>query len=182
MPSTPLYPLGATFARRRSCHLVFVSPKSTQFGRVEELGGTCIICGVARLIMCLAEMPFFSHSGPMIRCLGVRGIVSVAQVGYLLRFVYYSVSYRVFSQGFFLWKSRNGPGTPSSFSCSYAVDIFRTLQHLETLNHEAWELPYPVAKTMICGDESHPSLSMHANRWVITHGPTGAQGYFGLRI
>lgn len=81
-------------------HLVFVSPKLTQFDRLKDLGGTHAICGIARLIMCLAEVPFFFLSGPLIRRIGVRGVIALAQVAYLTRFVYYSVSCRVLSHGF----------------------------------------------------------------------------------
>lgn len=59
--------------------------------RLKELGGSHVLCGFARLIMCAAEVPFFYLSGPLIRRVGVRGVISLAQLAYLTRFVYYSV-------------------------------------------------------------------------------------------
>ena len=61
------------------------------FPRLKELGGSHVLCGLARLIMCLAEVPFFYLSGPLIERMGVRGVIAVAQVAYLTRFIYYSV-------------------------------------------------------------------------------------------
>ncbi|CAM9175600.1 unnamed protein product [Laminaria digitata] len=61
------------------------------FIRLEELGGSHVLCGLARLIMCLAEVPFFYLSGPLIRRVGVRGVVALTQLAYLTRFIYYSV-------------------------------------------------------------------------------------------
>ena len=61
--------------------------------RLEELGGSHLLCGVARLIMCLAEVPVFYLSGAMIRCMGVRGVIALAQTAYFIRFMYYSVSF-----------------------------------------------------------------------------------------
>lgn len=51
-----------------------------------------MLCGLARLIMCVAEVPFFYLSGPLIRRVGVRGVIALAQLAYLTRFIYYSVS------------------------------------------------------------------------------------------
>lgn len=59
--------------------------------RLEELGGSRLLCGLARLIMCMAEVPFFYLSGPLIRRVGARGVIALAQLAYLTRFVYYSV-------------------------------------------------------------------------------------------
>lgn len=59
--------------------------------RLEELGGSHVLCGLARLIMCVSEVPFFYLSGPLIRRLGVRGVIALAQLAYLTRFFYYSV-------------------------------------------------------------------------------------------
>ncbi|CAM9324048.1 unnamed protein product [Ectocarpus sp. 4 AP-2014] len=61
------------------------------FIRLEELGGSHALCGLARLIMCIAEVPFFYLSGPLIRRVGVRGVIALTQVAYLTRFIYYSV-------------------------------------------------------------------------------------------
>ncbi|CAN0526151.1 unnamed protein product, partial [Ectocarpus sp. 8 AP-2014] len=60
------------------------------FIRLEELGGSHVLCGLARLIMCIAEVPFFYLSGPLIRRVGVRGVIALTQVAYLTRFIYYS--------------------------------------------------------------------------------------------
>lgn len=59
--------------------------------RLEELGGSHVLCGLARLIMCLAEVPFFYLSGPLISLVGVRGVIGLTQLAYLTRFIYYSV-------------------------------------------------------------------------------------------
>ncbi|CAN0090201.1 unnamed protein product, partial [Ectocarpus sp. 13 AM-2016] len=61
------------------------------FIRLEELGGSRLLCGLARPIMCMAEVPFFYLSGPLIRRAGARGVIALAQLAYLTRFVYYSV-------------------------------------------------------------------------------------------
>lgn len=41
--------------------------------------------------MFAAEVLFFYLSGPLIRRVGVRGVIALAQLAYLTRFVYYSV-------------------------------------------------------------------------------------------
>ena len=41
--------------------------------------------------MCAAEVPFFYLSGPLIRKIGPRNVVALSQIGYLVRFGYYSV-------------------------------------------------------------------------------------------
>lgn len=43
--------------------------------------------------MCIAEVPFFYLSGALIRLLGVRGVIALTQLAYLVRFIYYSVSH-----------------------------------------------------------------------------------------
>lgn len=60
--------------------------------RLEGLRGSHTLCGLARLIMCIAEVPFFYLSGALIRLLGARGVIALAQLAYLVRFIYYSVS------------------------------------------------------------------------------------------
>lgn len=50
-----------------------------------------MLCGLAQLVMCAAEVPMFYLSGPMIRRTGARGVVTLAQVAFLVRFIYYSV-------------------------------------------------------------------------------------------
>ncbi|CAM9275933.1 unnamed protein product, partial [Sphacelaria rigidula] len=40
--------------------------------------------------MCLAEVPFFYLSGPLIRKIGVRWVIALTEVAYLVRFIYYS--------------------------------------------------------------------------------------------
>lgn len=59
--------------------------------RLEELGGSHVLCGLARLVMCLAEVPFFYLSGSLVKRMGVRGVIALAQLAYLTRFIYYSV-------------------------------------------------------------------------------------------
>lgn len=61
-------------------------------GRVMDLGGNHFQCGLARTIMCMAEVPFFTTAGLLVKHVGVRGMVSMTQAGYLTRFIYYSVS------------------------------------------------------------------------------------------
>lgn len=50
-----------------------------------------MLLGLAGLTMCAAELPFFYLSGPLIRRIGPKNVVALAQIGYLLRLVYYSV-------------------------------------------------------------------------------------------
>lgn len=50
------------------------------------------MCGVAKLVMCAAEVPFFFYTGPLVKVLGVRAMVAVAQAAYITRLAYYSVS------------------------------------------------------------------------------------------
>lgn len=59
--------------------------------RLAELGGSSKLFGLARLIMCLAEVPFFYVSGPLIDRMGVRSVAALAQIAYIARFLYYSV-------------------------------------------------------------------------------------------
>ncbi|CAM9306786.1 unnamed protein product, partial [Hapterophycus canaliculatus] len=58
---------------------------------LSDLGSSHVLLGLAGLTMCVAELPFFYLSGPLIRKIGPRNVVALAQIGYLLRFVYYSV-------------------------------------------------------------------------------------------
>lgn len=62
------------------------------FPRLKELGGSHMLIGLTRLAMCLSEVPCFYLSGPLIKRVGVRGAISLAQVAYLTRLIYYSVS------------------------------------------------------------------------------------------
>lgn len=41
--------------------------------------------------MCLAEVPFFYLSGALVGRMGVRGVIALAQLAYLTRFIFYSV-------------------------------------------------------------------------------------------
>ncbi|CAN0538528.1 unnamed protein product, partial [Scytosiphon promiscuus] len=59
--------------------------------RLTDLGGSRALLGLAGLVTSIAELPFFYLSGPLIRAIGSRNVVALAQIGYLLRFVYYSV-------------------------------------------------------------------------------------------
>eukprot|EP00903_Cladosiphon_okamuranus_P013285 g12384.t2 len=61
------------------------------FIRLEELGGSHVLCGLARLIMCGGEVLLFHLSGPLIRRVGVRRVIALAQLALITRFVYYSV-------------------------------------------------------------------------------------------
>lgn len=70
---------------------MLLPPTSSTTTRLDELGGSHTLLGVSRLVMCLAEMPFFYVSGPMIRHMGARGVIGLSQVAYLTRFLYYSV-------------------------------------------------------------------------------------------
>ncbi|CAM9521360.1 unnamed protein product, partial [Scytosiphon promiscuus] len=56
-----------------------------------DLGGSHVLLGLAGLTMCVAELPFFYLSGPLIRKIGPKNVVALAQIGYILRLVYYSV-------------------------------------------------------------------------------------------
>ena len=67
-----------------------------------------MLCGLARLIMCVAEVPFFYLSGPLIRRLGVRAVIALAQLAYLTRFIYYSVRLERVARP--VWKDRQTGG------------------------------------------------------------------------
>eukprot|EP00903_Cladosiphon_okamuranus_P011518 g10845.t1 len=58
---------------------------------LDELGGSHVVFGLAGLIMCAAEVPFFFLSGSLIRMIGPRNVVALSQIGYIFRFGYYSV-------------------------------------------------------------------------------------------
>lgn len=59
--------------------------------RLAELGASNKLIGLARLVMCLAEVPFFYMSGPLINRIGTRSVAGLAQAAYAVRFLYYSV-------------------------------------------------------------------------------------------
>ncbi|CAN0075716.1 unnamed protein product, partial [Discosporangium mesarthrocarpum] len=61
------------------------------FVRLEELGGSGVCMGWARLVMCFAEVPFFFLASPMIKRLGIRGTVLITEVAYLTRFIWYTI-------------------------------------------------------------------------------------------
>lgn len=61
------------------------------FSRLAELGGSNKLIGLARLVMCLAEVPFFYMSGALINRIGTRSVAGLAQAAYAARFLYYSV-------------------------------------------------------------------------------------------
>eukprot|EP01052_Picozoa_sp_SAG31_P039068 SAG31_NODE_5341_length_2599_cov_1.845600_4_plen_162_part_00 len=45
--------------------------------------------GIARLLTCIAEVPAFRMSGQILKLLGVSGSFALAQVAYIVRFLYY---------------------------------------------------------------------------------------------
>ena len=51
--------------------------------------------GSARLLTCLAEVPFFRVSGKILKLLGVSGSIAVAQVAYVLRFLWHLLCTRI---------------------------------------------------------------------------------------
>ncbi|CAM9498558.1 unnamed protein product [Ectocarpus fasciculatus] len=57
---------------------------------LDELGGSHVLLGLAGLVMCCAEVPFFYVSGFLIRKIGPRNVVALSQIGYIVRLVYYS--------------------------------------------------------------------------------------------
>lgn len=61
------------------------------FIRLKQLGGSGLVMGVARLTMCLAEVPCFKLSGFLQTKLGTWRLLAITQLAYLIRFCYYSV-------------------------------------------------------------------------------------------
>lgn len=55
-----------------------------------EIGGTGTLMGVSRFITCAAEVPFFHFSQQLIDRVGVNGVLAMACVCYVLRFLYYA--------------------------------------------------------------------------------------------
>ncbi len=78
--------------------------------RLDELGGSHVLMGLAALVMCAAEVPFFYLSGPLIEKIGSRNVVALAQLGYIVRLTYYSVRVAVLSRNL-------GSLAPSSDRC-----------------------------------------------------------------
>ncbi|CBJ48928.1 conserved unknown protein [Ectocarpus siliculosus] len=58
---------------------------------LDELGGSHVLLGLAGVVMCCGEVPFFYVSGSFIRKIGPRNVVALSQIGYIVRLVYYSV-------------------------------------------------------------------------------------------
>ncbi|CAM9442348.1 unnamed protein product [Ectocarpus sp. 13 AM-2016] len=58
---------------------------------LDELGGSHVLLGLAGVVMCCGEVPFFYFSGSFIRKIGPRNVVALSQIGYIVRLVYYSV-------------------------------------------------------------------------------------------
>ena len=54
-----------------------------------SMGASGLLMGVARMLTCAAEVPFFRVSGKVLDVLGVSGSIASAQVAYLLRFLWY---------------------------------------------------------------------------------------------
>jgi PPP family 3-phenylpropionic acid transporter len=61
------------------------------FVRIAELGGSGLLMGLARLLMCLAEVPAFQISGFLLKRWGVLPVIGLAQAAYVVRFLYYSM-------------------------------------------------------------------------------------------
>eukprot|EP00611_Tribonema_gayanum_P021241 TRINITY_DN403_c0_g1_i1.p1 TRINITY_DN403_c0_g1~~TRINITY_DN403_c0_g1_i1.p1 ORF type:complete len:407 (-),score=56.51 TRINITY_DN403_c0_g1_i1:453-1673(-) len=49
------------------------------------------VMGIARFIMCAAEVPLFFISGRLIAWAGIKPVIAMAQAAYVLRFIYYSL-------------------------------------------------------------------------------------------
>ncbi|CAM9389338.1 unnamed protein product [Discosporangium mesarthrocarpum] len=58
--------------------------------RLAELGGSDLCFGVARMVMDLSEIPFFFLSTPIIKSMGVRGVMILSHVAYVVRYTYYT--------------------------------------------------------------------------------------------
>ncbi|CAM9257154.1 unnamed protein product, partial [Phaeothamnion confervicola] len=61
------------------------------FVRLDELGGSGTLLGLARAIMCAAEVPVFQVTGRVIDRWGVKAVLAAAQVAYIMRFTYYAL-------------------------------------------------------------------------------------------
>jgi hypothetical protein len=53
-------------------------------------GAPGVLMGTARMLTCLAEVPFFRVSGKILKVIGVSGSIAAAQVAYVLRFLWYT--------------------------------------------------------------------------------------------
>lgn len=61
------------------------------FVRLQQLGGSGFVMGVARLITSIAEVPFFQMVGYFHSKLGTWTLLSITQLAFVLRFWYYSI-------------------------------------------------------------------------------------------
>ena len=55
-----------------------------------ELGGSGTLMGLARFITCAAEVPFFRMADSLLARFGVMGVLSIAQLAYVVRHVWYT--------------------------------------------------------------------------------------------
>ncbi|CAM9379653.1 unnamed protein product [Chrysoparadoxa australica] len=58
---------------------------------LRHLGGSGLNLGLARFVTCFAEMGVFHFSGRMLKWLGIRRVMALAQMAYILRFTWYSM-------------------------------------------------------------------------------------------
>ena len=88
------------FASRRIifvfCFVVFCSGfgagviDSFLFVRLEELGGSGTLCGVARFVTCMSEIPAFQVAGAMHKRFGTWPLLAFTQAVFVLRFICYA--------------------------------------------------------------------------------------------
>jgi predicted MFS family arabinose efflux permease len=78
------------------CMVVFCSGfgagviDSFLFVHLEELGGSGTLCGIARFITCMAEVPAFQVAGTLHKRFGTWPLLAFTQAVFVLRFVCYS--------------------------------------------------------------------------------------------
>ena len=78
------------------CFVVFCSGfgagviDSFLFIRLEELGGSGTLCGVARFITCMAEVPAFQVAGTLHKRYGTWPLLAFTQAVFVLRFICYA--------------------------------------------------------------------------------------------
>jgi hypothetical protein len=61
------------------------------FLRLKQLGGTGLVMGISRFITCASEVPMFQIAGSLHNKYGTWAMLSMTQLAFVVRFIYYSV-------------------------------------------------------------------------------------------
>jgi PPP family 3-phenylpropionic acid transporter len=57
---------------------------------LDSMGASGVLMGTARLLTCVAELPAFRMSGQILKALGVSGSFALAQLAFVVRFLWYA--------------------------------------------------------------------------------------------